>query len=131
MLLVFASVLQSSIYTASAQTNRDNQLSELTPRNWKEQTIDPNGEGVQLILDSQNNPHILYWVNNMGRYYYERKYNVGINYVNVNETGATNRVITEGINGYLFLDSADNPRIIYQVSNHYDDCQLERNRLGV
>jgi hypothetical protein len=88
--------------------------SQFTPnQDWNLQTIDPYGEGGQIVFGSHNTPHVLYYVEK-----YFGQSNTGINYAQwVNGRWVTSNVSKDGVNGYLLLDSADEPQIIYQIGN--------------
>ncbi len=111
-LIIAMSGLILIVKPASAQLSWGSQF---TPnQDWNLKTIDSYGEGGQIVFDSHNNPHVLYYVDE-----YFGQPNTGINYAQwVNGNWITSIVSKDGVNGFLLLDSADEPNILYQVGDN-------------
>jgi hypothetical protein len=77
------------------------------------QVVDPAGTGGSIALDSNDNPHISYYVNE-----FFKRNNTGLNYAVWTGTNwSTQNVDQSGFGGSLALDSYGNPQISYTGRN--------------
>lgn len=79
---------------------------------WTTQIVDPSGNGGKIAIDSNNNPHIVYYVDSIFN-----QPTTGLNYAVWTGNNWTKQTVDpSGAGGILILDASKNPHILYRDS---------------
>ena len=120
--LVLVALFLTSLVTVSSALS-----TQATPT-WNTQLVDPKGAGGSIAIDSQGNPHIIYYysyiVNDSSAS--QMKYAV---WTGTNWTIQT--IDPSGSWGSLALDSKDDPHVLYNVGNSLKYAVLNDNSWNI